>query len=47
VNRGQISILDSRALEYSSCECQLELAVLKAKQTTGLANLKNSPAGDF
>lgn len=32
VNRGQISILDSRALGHSSCECKSELAVLKAKQ---------------
>lgn len=32
VNRGQISILESRALEHSSCECKSELAVLKAKQ---------------
>jgi len=47
VNRGQISILDSRALEYSSCECQSELAVLKAKQTIGLTNLKNISASDF
>ena len=47
VNRGQISILDSRALEYSSCECQLELAVLKAKQTIGLTNPKNISASDF
>jgi CRP-like cAMP-binding protein len=47
VNRGQIFILDSRSLEYSSCECQSELAVLKIKQTTGLSNLKNISAGDF
>jgi|TARA_B110000116_G_scaffold267337_1_gene279516 hypothetical protein len=32
VNRGQISILDSRSLEHSSCECKSELTVLKAKQ---------------
>ena len=32
VNRGQISIRDSRALEHSSCDCQSELAMLKVKQ---------------
>lgn len=41
VNRGQISILDHQVLEYYSCECQSQLALLKLKQTPGFADVKN------